>query len=251
MILLVALMLLAWNGGSKAAAPLQQTVTPAPVYLPAILSGVAPGATPSATASPTPTETATVTETPEHTPTPTPTLPWVAIVEEGFERDFPAGWEVFDNLGGSGEYFWAKRDCRVYEGSYSAWAVGGGANGASLTCMSQYPNSAASWMIYGPFSLEQATAAEMRVMVWLNTQREKDYILLAASKDNNLFYGVPFSGDLDGWQERLLNLAQVPTLGNLLGEPYVWIALIFVTDSNTSLFEGVYVDNVLVRELMR
>jgi hypothetical protein len=172
-------------------------------------------------------------------------------MEEGFERDFPAGWEVFDNGGGNGEYYWAKRDCRAYEGSFSAWAVGGGVDGASLTCMSQYPNLAQSWMVYGPFSLEQATAAELRVMVWLNTQFDRDVVSLCASRDNSRFGCLSFSGDLDGWQERRLDLAHVPVLGNLLGQSGVWIGLIFETDSNTRLFEGAYVDNVLVHQLVR
>lgn len=202
----------------------------------------------TATLTPTRTETATITETPEHTPT--ATLPWVNIVEEGFERDFPAGWEIFDNTGGNGEYYWAKRDCRPYEGSYSAWAVGGGADGASLTCMSQYPNLVQSWMVYGPFSLEQATAAEFSAMIWYNTQQHQDVIWLAASTDGGSFAGITFSA-LGDWQERQLNLANVPTLGSLLGKPKVWIALIFETDASIRLFEGAYVDNVLVRQLLR
>ena len=59
---------------------------------------------------------------------------WTNIMTEGFEGTFPSsGWTLGEN--GDGDYKWAKRDCKsLLGGSYSAWAVGGGANGSSLPC---------------------------------------------------------------------------------------------------------------------
>ncbi len=120
--------------------------------------------------SPTPTNTATPGPTPirnylpvirrESVPTPTPTQPpaWTTIVQEGFEGGFPAGWTVTDP--GFEQYYWAKRNCRAYAGSNSGWAMGGGSIGAGLPCYSNYIDYAYSWMIYGPFSLSGATAAD-------------------------------------------------------------------------------------------
>jgi len=79
---------------------------------------------------------------------------WVTIHSEDFEGAFPNAWWVFDGDGTTnGEYYWGKRSCRPYAGSYSGWGIGTGLNGASLGCGGYYPNSVQSWMRYGPFSL--------------------------------------------------------------------------------------------------
>ncbi len=131
--------------------------------------------TPTITVTPTSTATATQTATPTatatKTPTPTTDVPdWEILVNTTFEGDFPGGWEVSDNGWFAGEYYWAARNCQVFEGNSSGWAVGGGANGGGLSCGSNYPNNAESWMVYGPFSLENATAAGMNFKLWTNTE---------------------------------------------------------------------------------
>ncbi|MCR4408417.1 MAG: protease inhibitor I42 family protein, partial [Anaerolineae bacterium] len=82
-------------------------------------------------------------------PAPQPPGRWQTIVYETFESSFPTGaWQVLDNNGANyGEYYWARRNCRPYQGSYSAWAVGGGAQGSERSCGSHSPNSANSWII--------------------------------------------------------------------------------------------------------
>ena len=62
----------------------------------------------------------------------------------------------------SGAYQWGRRDCQPSTGSYSAWAVGGGADGANLACDNAYPDNVQTTMIYGPFSLADAKMAQMR-----------------------------------------------------------------------------------------
>lgn len=75
---------------------------------------------------------------------------WVTIASQNFEGTFPGAWAVFDDNGANyGEYYWGKRTCRPYAGSYSGWGVGGGAQGSALSCGSNYPHNAASWMVYG------------------------------------------------------------------------------------------------------
>jgi hypothetical protein len=174
---------------------------------------------------------------------------WTVIIDEGFEGAFPGSWTVFDNNGAtSGEYHWAKNNCQAQAGSYSGWAVGGGADGSSLSCSSNYPSNASSWMIFGPFSLADATAADLTFKLWLNTQSGHDYAYKTASTDGTNFYGYYISGNSSGWGDQTLDLANVPTLGDLTGEANVWIALIFTSDSSTTYSEGVYVDNIVLRK---
>ena len=174
---------------------------------------------------------------------------WVIIVNETFEGSFPGNWRVHDNNGTTnGEYYWARRTCRPYAGSYSGWAVGGGANGSALSCGSNYPNNAASWMTYGPFSLADATAGDLSFMLWLNTEQNYDQVCRMASIDGTEYSGTCTSGNSSGWTARVLDLEDVYTLGNLMGQPNVWVALIFNSDSTVTYPEGAYVDNIVLRK---
>ncbi len=172
---------------------------------------------------------------------------WVTIVSEDFEGSFPGPWTVFDGEAGYGEYYWGERNCRPYEGVYSGWAVGSGANGSSLTCDSSYPNDAQSWMVYGPFSLVGATAADLQLKLWLNTETGDDYVCRAASINGTNYYGSCTTGT-GNWMDRVLDLSSVPTLGNLMDQPQVWVALIFGSNDSINNPEGAYVDNIVLRK---
>jgi len=172
---------------------------------------------------------------------------WQTVVSTDFEGSFPGPWQVFDNGQYAGDYFWAKRDCRAFAGSYSGWAVGAGLQGGNLACGSYYPDDAESWMIFGPFSLEGASYAEMTLKLWLDVEYEYDYGYWGASLDGNQFYGVWATGNSGGWYDVVFDLTDVPTLGDLRGEPNVWIALVLATDESVSHPEGFYVDNILAR----
>jgi len=215
---------------------------------------------PTPTPTPRPTSTPTYTPMPTHTPTstptpggptPTPTFTppgWQTLVSTTFENDFPGPWRVYDDDGSSnGEYFWARRGCRSFEGSFSGWAVGGGGNGSTLACGAEYPNNASSSMEYGPFSLVGATGAELRFRLWMNTEQDYDRICAMASVDGIDWYGSCSSGNSGGWVDRHFDLSNVYRIGNLLGRPQVWIMLWFVSDGSITYPEGVYVDNLILR----
>ncbi|MBN1483351.1 MAG: carboxypeptidase regulatory-like domain-containing protein [Chloroflexia bacterium] len=211
--------------------------SPRRAYLPLIFRAPAPTPTPTPTASP------TAVPTPTPSPSPTPQADWRTIVYEDFEGNFPGDWTL---LGGS--YSWGKRDCRVYAGTHSGWAVGGGIEGGDLPCGSHYPNGVVSWMLYGPFSLADASAAEMTFQHWRQIEDEpSDYACWLASVDGQYFYGYCPSGHTD-WAEGRLDLADVPVLGNLLGRPQVWVGFYFVSDAQDNSPEGFYLDDILLRK---
>ncbi len=225
------------DSGPTMTADLQVSCGPPPshwIYLPLVLRHFWAG-------GPTPTPTATPS------PTPTPSSGWQTIIYEDFEGAFPGPWVVFDDYPGYGDYYWAKRNCRPYQGGYSGWGVGGGANGSTLSCGSNYPNYAEGWMVYGPFSLVGASDADLTLKLWLNSELNYDGVCRMASIDSTNFHGWCTTGTAN-WIDRELDLTNVPTLGNLLGQPQVWIALIFTSDLSNNYPEGGYVDNVLLRK---
>ena len=174
---------------------------------------------------------------------------WTTIASQDFEGAFPGAWQVFDNDGTTnGEYQWAKRNCKSYAGSYSGWAVGGGANGAVLTCGANYPNNADSWMVYGPFSLTDATASDLQFKLWLNSETSYDQICRLASINGTNFFGTCTTGNSGGWIDKVLDLSNVYNLGNLMGQSNVWVALVYSSDASNNYPEGAYVDNIVLRK---
>jgi hypothetical protein len=171
---------------------------------------------------------------------------WTTIISEDFESSFPGAWQLFDYK--SSGYVWGKRNCKHYAGSYSGWGVGAGTNGSSLPCGSNYPNNVDSAMVYGPFSLAGATAADLKFQLWLNSETNWDYLCRYASIDNINWYGSCTYGNSGGWISRVLDLSSVYTLGNLMGQPSVWIALEFYSDGSNNYLEGSHVDNIILRK---
>ena len=180
---------------------------------------------------------------------------WSTILWEDFEGQPQPGWSFSDkNPGVGGEYWWARQGCRAYWGSsYSAWAVGGGADGSQLDCGAHYPDNADSWMIYGPLSLQDAAMAQMRFQLWLNTAGLGDRFCYAASHDlQGPFYGdcVNWGTSLD-WTSLAFDLGDIPFGNNqhesMLGDPTVWVEFIFQSDGSGKAPEGAYVDDVEVR----
>ena len=95
-------------------------------------------------------------------PTPAPGT-WITVLEEGFEAAPGPLWQFRDDNGASSAVHisGAGSDCQPFTGSYSAWAVGGGADGELLPCASTYPDNVQTTMLYGPFSLADAKMAQM------------------------------------------------------------------------------------------
>ena len=106
-------------------------------------------------------------------------------------------------------------------------------------------------MIYGPFSLTGATAASMSLKLWVYSESSYDRVCYMASLNGVNFYGSCRSGNSQGWLSAGIDLANVYTLGNLLGQPAVWVALWFTSDESTHYAEGVHVDDILVRRCMQ
>jgi hypothetical protein len=170
---------------------------------------------------------------------------WQNIMTDGFEGIFPGtGWSVFDN-GGLTDAYWGKDGYRSYSGSYSAFCAKGGTAGVDPPA--DYPDDMEAWMVYGPFSLADATDAELNFYYWLDSEYQYDYLGRMASVDGSSFYGQGWTGNSGGWVSKSFNLKDVYILGNLCGESQVWIAFIFTSDFMTG-YEGAFVDDVVLRK---
>jgi len=166
------------------------------------------------------------------------------ILTDGFEGAFPGRWFLVDNAPFDAEHtLWGQRSCRAADGVYSAWASGGGSDGAARPCGAEHGQNVHSWLLFGPFSLQGAARAALDVRLWLNSG-PGDGLSVMASRDGTTFYGDRLSGSTGGWVSHRLDLAAVPGAGSLLERTTVWIAIAFDSDAAGALPEGAYVDAV-------
>ncbi len=161
---------------------------------------------------------------------------WATIKSEDFEGAFPNEWDL------RGTPTWDDETYRSHGGSWSGYCVG-----STIDPPGPYPSNANSWMIYGPFSLSDASDARLDFYRWLNTEANYDYLKWLASIDGSSFYGWQTSGSAQTWTSDTFDLKTVPTLGNLCGQSQVWIAFAF-SSNGTNQYEGAYVDDVVLQK---
>ena len=176
---------------------------------------------------------------------------WHDITAVNFETSsLPSGWSAYDAGAYSGVYFPARRTCRPDTGSYSGWMVGGGTDGAALACGANYPNNAEAWLSYGTFSLRYANAAYIGFDLWLNAQTNYDYIKVWIN--NGSYYAYDYIlNPTGGWQQVTFDLGDFFNDGgsvNYLHQTGLTIAIIFESNYGTTMAEGAYIDNILLRE---
>ena len=168
---------------------------------------------------------------------------WMDIMTEDFEGAFPGTkWTLY------GDTTWGKGGYRPRNGDWSGYCAGGGTN--SVYPPGPYPDNMNAQMIYGPFDLSSATDAELRFYHWTKTKSGNDFFWLLASIDFPDWSGSRWSGDwagkCGGWCEYNFDLTDVDALGNLCGQPEVWIAFVFTSNSSNT-YEGTYVDDIALR----
>ncbi len=171
---------------------------------------------------------------------------WTTLLSEGFEGAFPGTtWDLY------GDTTWGTTTHRAHDGSHSAYCAGGGP--VAVSPPGPYPNEMNAWMVYGPFDLSQAVDAEVVFSYYSITELEYDQFWVVASPDGGDWYGSAFSGDwvseCGGWCDDGLSLTDLGDLGNLCGQPEVYIAFVFQSDEDTQ-YEGSYVDDITLRAMV-
>jgi hypothetical protein len=163
---------------------------------------------------------------------------WNTVLSDGFESGFPgATWQV------SASPSWGRTTYGSHSGAYSVWCAG-----SSLSAGGGYADNMNAWMVYGPFSLADATSANLSFYFSDYSELNYDFFDWAASTDGTNFYGTRVSGDYSAWQQQTFDLTSVYSLGNLCGQSQVWIAFIFTSDSSIHSYPGALVDDVVLQK---
>ncbi len=176
---------------------------------------------------------------------------WNTIKYESFEGSFPNDWDVYAATGYADAY-WDDTSYKKYAGSWSGFCadLGSDSNGYG----GQYVNNMYAWMIYGPFSLADATDAVVQFRHWTKTEATYDKLHYVASKNGTNYYGwyltgnmTDDTGNINGWLYKEFDLTNVYTIGDLTGESQVWIAFVFTSDA-VVVNDGSYLDEIYLKK---
>jgi hypothetical protein len=152
-------------------------------------------------------------------------------------------WRIVDTDGSlNGVYMWNDENDLPYRGGWSAWPAGSALDGSQ-----SYAPNMRTWMIFGPFSLADAARATLTFQYWAQNELNYDWFGFFASPNGANFYGNWVTGSSNGWRPGVIDFANVPGYGSMLGDGSVWIGFYFHSDSNTQL-RGTFVDDIFVQK---
>lgn len=166
---------------------------------------------------------------------------WTPLITDTFESGI-TGTPLDLNGATNGEYYWATTTYTASTGTASAWATGGGADGAGLAPGTDpYPASAESALTYGPVDLTAYQVAQLSYDYWVKTETATDFLQVRVSTDGLTFDTLlnSYDGDSSGWQSDTLDLT------SYAGAAQLWVRFYF--SSNSSIEDtGVFIDNILL-----
>ena len=181
----------------------------------------------------------------------------------GSSEELPEGWQTlsFESFGAGiganslvtdtsttdgGEYYWGVSTFTATSPITSAWAVGGGTDGISLTAGTDtYTNNVDSWLLYGPITLSKVFAAELTFDWWLDSAPGDWFGWCVMTDPGDLeegCAGASISGHIGTWVSGTVSLeayAFTPTP--------IYLAFHFTSNDDGESGNGAFIDNVLVR----
>ena len=181
------------------------------------------------------------------------TEPGITILSDDFENGL-SQWSL-EYTSNAVDTTWGTVGCRTSSGSGAAWcAAGGSANQPPCT---QYVANQGTFMVAGPFSLEDAVDGTWDFDLWTDIDdggdpaNPSDLVYWVWSLDGQWFDGSWASGSTGGWRHVTVDMRDMQTESGtpVLGQKRVWFAFVFVSGSSPH-GEGAYVDNVRIRKLV-
>lgn len=161
----------------------------------------------------------------------------VTLLNEDFEGAFPGTtWSLYNSP------TWGLTTYRSQSATHSAYCCG-----STIAAPGPYPANMQGWMIHGPFDLSDTAYGKLTFDAWVKSESSWDILFFGFSTNGINFNGYAYSGDLSsyGWIPTEVPLTNSPV--NICGEPQVWFACMFQSDS-TIQDEGGYVDNIVIQK---
>ncbi|UCE73121.1 MAG: Ig-like domain-containing protein [Methanomassiliicoccales archaeon] len=174
------------------------------------------------------------------------------VFTEDFEDGvFPEGlWSVGDLNSNSGYDYWDDRGTgqsppgKAYNGDWAAYCAD-----EEETGRTSYDDDMNSHMTYGPFSLIGYPIATISYYLWLDLEKDYDFLYLEASSDNTNWDTITTFNDgydsTKGDPEAGIWGFYTGNLNTYIGDSSVWIRFRFTSDGS-QVREGAYLDDISV-----
>ncbi len=174
----------------------------------------------------------------------------VTVLNDGFEGAFPGGvWQVFLGSGVMVDAYWGKTNSVSNTGSSSVHPAAAGTSAINVG-VDSYPDNMGSWMIYGPFSMADAQAGQISFAFINDSEFGFDYLyaLISTTSDFAVSAQYSHSGLQSDWAPFIVDLASLDTIGSVIGQQQVYLALYFGSDGSQGGF-GPAIDDVQITKL--
>jgi hypothetical protein len=170
---------------------------------------------------------------------------WSVLLADDFEAGFPGTtWTVFFE---EGKPHWDVWSCTSGTSPHHSAGCAAGGEGA-IDCGEEYPDLMNTFMTAGPVSIPDAniSAGYVQCVLNLNSEIEVDEFFMLVSLDGeDDWNGFKYSGWYSS-RTLTLDLANVPFLGNVLGEPELWVSFGFRSNDSVVDVNGAQVDDVVL-----
>jgi len=168
------------------------------------------------------------------------------VIDEDFELNWPK--YPWTRLIDQGNYGWGRHETQAHSGSNSIWCASKRINDApKLNPISNgYGAAMDTWAIIGEedgIDLRNCTSGKLTFWIWVKIAWGDHFYVYADFGAG--WKGIEYKGQIGGWEEKTLDLANWPGHGNLLGHNKVRFAFYFKSNASDNA-EGVYVDDVML-----
>lgn len=187
------------------------------------------------------------------TPPQTTRSEWLVLFADDFENNDFWQWATGSIIHNTSEFihvFWGRRDCLAFSGTHSAWILAGGEDGALFPCGGYLDKNYETRMtLRHSFSMRYLGAAQIRLKAYTEMGPHDGLCLEARFNQGQITSAQCINGNTGGWQDLILDLENLPGVGNVLGQDLkMELAVYFQADLASSRTPpAVFVDDVEFR----
>lgn len=179
----------------------------------------------------------------------------VTLLDEDFEGDLDPLWRLAYTAGAATPRAgWGLVDCKSSSPSTSMWCAGGGE--AARTKCSTYAGGMGTFLLWGPFSLADATGAtiELKLLVDMVASADDEFWAALSLNGQSGWYGLRITSNDNtngNWDTLTWDLSDIEEEDyKVIGKPEVWIGCIFISGDSTKDKQGVYIDDVKITKIL-
>ncbi len=177
---------------------------------------------------------------------------WETLVQDNFEGTFPitSSYVISEGTfyGPLQGRLWGQDTLHAVSGVKSIWPARGGPNGLD-PATNNYPPGLDSWLVCGPYDFTNAQYVQVNFEFWREFTDPNDFMAVVYSNDGASWPGVIYPGlnplPPPQWVTQTLSFP-ISGLQQIEGQPQVWVAIVFRSNTDNNTGKGVWVDDLRI-----